>query len=198
MWAKLDDALIDHHKIADAGAQLGKNGQGLALAIYVVGLLYAVKHLTDGWLSRAVVKNFRHVRNPLRVADALVKAGLWEQDDGGFQIHDFTDYNRPAVDVRAQLDWDRRRKAFSRDDDLVAAVMRRDGDHCRYCGCEVDWVDRRGSNGAQFDHVVPRGPGSFDNVVVSCRACNSRKRDRTPEQAGMVLRPAPGPGALCG
>jgi len=114
MWAKLDDALIDHHKIADAGAQLGKNGQGLALAIYVVGLMYGAKHLTDGYLSQAVVANFRHVAEPLRVADALTKVKLWEKVPGGFKIHDYHEYNPGSTAVKEHRANDRQRKADER------------------------------------------------------------------------------------
>jgi hypothetical protein len=45
------------------------------------------------------------------------------------------------------------------------------------------------------DHVIPRcqgGDDSTDNLVVACRPCNSRKNGRTPQQAGMVLRPIGG------
>jgi CRISPR/Cas system Type II protein with McrA/HNH and RuvC-like nuclease domain len=41
-----------------------------------------------------------------------------------------------------------------------------------------------------LDHVVPRqqdGPTSWENIVCSCVPCNSRKSNRTPEQAGMQL-----------
>jgi 5-methylcytosine-specific restriction endonuclease McrA len=30
-----------------------------------------------------------------------------------------------------------------------------------------------------------------DNLVTACRPCNKRKGGKTPEQAGMVLRPVP-------
>ena len=61
----------------------------------------------------------------------------------------------------------------------------RDDGACRYCGARGD---------STFDHVIPRCQGGSDepeNLVVACRGCNSRKGGRTPEQAGMVLRPAP-------
>ena len=114
MWARLDDALIDHHKISDAGDRLGKNGQALALAVYAVALMYCNKHLTDGFPSDAVVKNFRHVEQPLRVADALAKVALFERVPGGFKIHDFHDYNPTAGDVKKRQRDDRRRKALAR------------------------------------------------------------------------------------
>ena len=41
-----------------------------------------------------------------------------------------------------------------------------------------------------LDHVVPRdrgGPTSWENIVCSCIACNTRKSNRTPFEAGMNL-----------
>jgi len=114
MWARLDDELIDHHKIFEAGAILGKNGPGLALALYAVGLMYANKHLTDGFLSHAVVKSFPHVDQPLSIADALVKSGLWEKNGSGFEIHDFKDFNPSSTDVKRRRREDRARKARER------------------------------------------------------------------------------------
>jgi len=98
VWAKLDDALIDHRKIFEAGAVVGKNGRVLALGFYTLGLLWANKHLTDGFLPIPVVKQFGH----LAIAKALVHANLWEEVEGGFRIHDFHDHNLKAEEVRTR------------------------------------------------------------------------------------------------
>lgn len=66
-------------------------------------------------------------------------------------------------------------------------VIARDGKFCRYCGCEC-------FQDLSFDHVFPRSRGGGDkphNLVVCCVSCNSRKSDRTPEEAGMILLPVP-------
>ncbi len=63
-------------------------------------------------------------------------------------------------------------------------VFARDGGRCQYCGARAENVD----------HVVPRSRGgahAWENVVASCRRCNSRKEDRTPREAGMRLARAP-------
>ncbi|HEY7814653.1 MAG TPA: HNH endonuclease [Nakamurella sp.] len=65
-------------------------------------------------------------------------------------------------------------------------IRLRDGRRCAYCGGPGDTVD----------HVVPQsrgGSGHWDNLVCACRACNNRKADRTPLEAGMRLRWAPRP-----
>lgn len=60
------------------------------------------------------------------------------------------------------------------------AVFARDNHRCGYCGGHADSID----------HVMPRSRGGknvWENVIAACRPCNLRKRDRTPEEAGMRL-----------
>jgi 5-methylcytosine-specific restriction endonuclease McrA len=64
------------------------------------------------------------------------------------------------------------------------AVFARDGHKCQYCNKAAE----------NIDHVMPRsrgGPHAWDNVVASCRACNARKEDRSPAEAGLTLRHPP-------
>lgn len=63
-------------------------------------------------------------------------------------------------------------------------VLLRDAHTCVYCG----------SHGNTVDHVLPRSRGgrsTWLNLVAACRDCNNRKRNRTPEEAGMKLRSTP-------
>ena len=67
-------------------------------------------------------------------------------------------------------------------------VFKRDRFTCQYCGKQP------GSEELTIDHVVPRAQGgtsSWDNCVLACVGCNTRKADRTPGQAGMSLRKQP-------
>ena len=63
-------------------------------------------------------------------------------------------------------------------------IFERDKNTCQYCG---KVFDRRDLN---LDHVVPRdrgGPTSWENIVCSCIPCNTRKANRTPQEAGLRL-----------
>lgn len=65
-----------------------------------------------------------------------------------------------------------------------ALLFRRDRNLCAYCG---ERLDRRELT---RDHIFPRARGGRDvwtNVVTACRACNTRKACRTPEEARMPL-----------
>lgn len=111
MWTRLDDELIDHRKIFMAGEAIGKNGPAIALGFYAVALMWSNKHLSDGFLSDAVIRSFGHVDNPLSVAGALAKAGLFDRSDGGYEIHDFRDFNPSAAAIKKKRKEDRARKA---------------------------------------------------------------------------------------
>lgn len=59
-------------------------------------------------------------------------------------------------------------------------LLRRDGHICAYCGYR----------GSTVDHLLPAsrgGPSSWQNTVIACVQCNTRKGNRTPTEARMVL-----------
>jgi hypothetical protein len=114
MWARLDDELIDHRKVFKAAAVIGENGAAIAIGFYAVGLMWSNKHLTDGHLPLEVVRSFAHVQNPTSIADALAKAGLWDKNGSGYQIHDYRDFNPSASAIKAKRRRDRKRKAEAR------------------------------------------------------------------------------------
>jgi 5-methylcytosine-specific restriction endonuclease McrA len=64
----------------------------------------------------------------------------------------------------------------------------RDGHICMYCGNQ--YPDTQLTR----DHVIPLSRGGRDrwsNVVAACRGCNTRKGNRSPEQAGVSLLAIP-------
>jgi 5-methylcytosine-specific restriction endonuclease McrA len=67
-------------------------------------------------------------------------------------------------------------------------IFKRDRFTCQYCGMQP------GTEELTIDHVVPRSQGgasTWSNCVLACVACNKRKADRTPQQAGLRLRKTP-------
>jgi 5-methylcytosine-specific restriction endonuclease McrA len=64
-------------------------------------------------------------------------------------------------------------------------IYKRDGHKCQYCGSTKDLT---------IDHVIARSKGgrdSWDNMVTCCSPCNSRKGNKSIEQAGMKLAKMP-------
>ncbi|HEY0334999.1 MAG TPA: HNH endonuclease, partial [Stenotrophomonas sp.] len=68
------------------------------------------------------------------------------------------------------------------------ALFARDAQLCLYCGQQFSRPH------LTRDHVLPLSKGGRDlweNVVTACFHCNSRKSNRTPQQAGMPLLAVP-------
>jgi 5-methylcytosine-specific restriction endonuclease McrA len=86
----------------------------------------------------------------------------------------------PAVArLRKELGTHKKGVKFSR-----VNVLARDSFRCCYCG------QKKRARELNYDHVVPRHKGGrtvWENIVTSCYACNSRKGNRTPAQAGMRM-----------
>ncbi|MEA1950609.1 MAG: HNH endonuclease [Planctomycetota bacterium] len=140
------------------------------------------------------------------VARALVL--LWNEsaravDPADYQTYSWADWSRlqpregesfvravrfrlRAPEVITLCDYDRVPQAavtFSRRN-----IFKRDRYACQYCGRQP------AGDELTLDHVVPRalgGESTWDNCVLACVECNSRKADRTPQKAGMRLRKKP-------
>lgn len=108
VWVKLDDHFDENPKVA-------RLSDG-ALALWVTGLAYSNRNLTDGFIPTQVG------RGKLRYCDGdtsspiaeLEHAGLWEPATGGWLIHDFADYQPTRDQVQADREAARERKAKSR------------------------------------------------------------------------------------
>ena len=73
----------------------------------------------------------------------------------------------------------RRNVKFSRKN-----IFERDRYTCQYCG------DRHKRAYLNLDHVLPKSRGGtscWENVVLACYACNSKKDNRTPAEASIKL-----------
>lgn len=65
------------------------------------------------------------------------------------------------------------------------AIHTRDGNKCAYCGSTRELT---------IDHIMPAsrgGQNTWDNLVCACVKCNTKKGNRTPEEAGMYLKTSP-------
>jgi 5-methylcytosine-specific restriction endonuclease McrA len=66
-----------------------------------------------------------------------------------------------------------------------SAIYARDGHKCQYCGA---------TRKLTIDHVIPKSKGGsddWDNLVVACSSCNTKKGDKYLEHTGMKLTRVP-------
>ena len=106
-WTPLAVGFFTHPKVVQV--------DGPAKLLYLAGLCYSQRHLTDGWLPAGVVPILAAEAGCTRRGAAeLERVGLWDAADGGWQIHDWAEWNRPAEQVRRRRADDRARKAALR------------------------------------------------------------------------------------
>lgn len=87
-WVHLDDQFPDHPKVVSAG--------GDAAWLFVCGLAYCKRFNTGGAIPRGQVGKLTDRRSPLKLADTLVRVLLWEPAENGFQVHDYSEWNRSS------------------------------------------------------------------------------------------------------
>ena len=99
-WLKFDDQFPDHPKVVAAGP--------FAAWLYVCGIAYSSRHLTDGFVPAAAVSRLadfeaagvkKTLANCDRLATILCENGLWHEVDGGYVIHDYDAYQPSKQDV---------------------------------------------------------------------------------------------------
>lgn len=101
-WFKIDDGFWSHPKTADLS--------GDAVALWVRAGSYCCQHLTDGFVSPGSLRFLGSSAD----ADELVDSGLWVTADGGYQFHDWDEYQETSDAVRRRRDMARERQRRAR------------------------------------------------------------------------------------
>lgn len=99
-WVRIDENALEHPKIG--GLPDG------AFRLWVQGLAYCQKFLTDGFVSDLAIRGL-HAFSPKRKG-ILISAGLWEQAVGGINVHDFLQWNDSKEEVMTSRRQARERK----------------------------------------------------------------------------------------
>lgn len=123
-WARLDDQILDNVKIADAGI--------VGFAVHIAAITWCCRNMTDGRLPFSAARrlfDFVSLTDEIieyvpagakmqerlqqsfydlpditvdAVAKRLVACGLWEEAEGGWQVHDFLVYNPSREQIMAE------------------------------------------------------------------------------------------------
>lgn len=94
-----------------------------------------------------------------------------------------------VIALRTYVNVPRRRAHWSR-----KGVLVRDEYTCIYCGIKPGMIQRGKvltKSDMTIDHILPKsrsGRDTWSNTACSCAACNHRKGDRLPHEAGMRLK----------
>jgi hypothetical protein len=206
MWTKLDAKLRQNRKIKRA-----VRADPMSVLLWVFVLIGCGHEQTDGIVTADEIEDAAHdlhmdedqavecvkilvtvgllhdKRQARKCPDCSVAVDAMAAD--GYFVHHFSEYN-PTQDETLipikTLRW-KRKQALKHSRPLCQEIQRRDGDRCCYCERQVDWKDRNSDAGGTYDHLdpnlfEPNWGNTLENVVVACRGCNGRKKDRTPEE----------------
>jgi hypothetical protein len=91
-WIRVESSVARNRKFVKAGP--GPSW------LWLCGLAYCQEGLTDGFIPSEAL-DFLGVRSARNLAKHLVSAGLWDEVDGGWRVHDYLDHNRSASEVDA-------------------------------------------------------------------------------------------------
>ena len=99
-WIKLDDGFASNPKIA-----MLSDG---AFRLYITGLCYAGKHLTDGFIP-APLRRSLGTEMASKLASKLLEKGLWIKVEGGYQIHDYLKHQTSKAQAEMEKETNRLR-----------------------------------------------------------------------------------------
>lgn len=101
--ATFDEATAENPKMIAAGATPSW--------LWFASVLYCRRTLTDGFIPKDVVpKLVIGLSQPFKHAARLVEVGLWHDAVGGYQVHDFHDWNPSKAQVQSYRSKERKRK----------------------------------------------------------------------------------------
>ncbi len=100
-WFKVDDGFWSHPKILALSAE--------AVALWVRAGAYSCQHLTDGVIHEPVLR----LLGSDAAAVELQEAGLWLRTGGGYEFHDWDEYQETSETVKKRRNdaRDRQRRA---------------------------------------------------------------------------------------
>ena len=93
-WIKLDDGFPNNPKIVNLSDQ--------SFRLYIAGLCYSGKYLTDGFIPGAIVRQYGD-------ATELLERGLWVEVEDGLQVINYTEYQTPKSEVEKKKEQTRDR-----------------------------------------------------------------------------------------
>jgi hypothetical protein len=101
-WLKVDDRFYDHPKVVELRS--AKGGMS-AVGLWVLAGAWCAGHGTDGHVPIAIVHQFGKPSQARLLADV----GLWEESSGGYQFHDWEQY-QPSTKEKRALNRERQRR----------------------------------------------------------------------------------------
>lgn len=174
--AKFDDGLPSNPKFIRAGA--------VASWLWVCGVLYCRRGLTDGLIPRVVVPSLVvGLKSPYAHAKRLVEVGLWDVEADDYRVHDFLDWNPSKAQIEGYRAQDRERKQARHSDRNLNGI------HADSKRIPVEKAVTRGTHARAESESVSESESGFGlNGEESARETPQALMDLWNE---LTLRPLP-------
>jgi len=102
-YFKVDDGVAFHPKMMRLSAE--------AVRAWVFAGSWSGRYLTDGFIPHDALAI---IKGNDTIASELIEAGLWDEVDGGFQFHDWCEYQYSKEDIEGRRLRDREKKRKQR------------------------------------------------------------------------------------
>lgn len=180
---RVDVGFLDHWKTDTLISELGESAVLALMRIWI----FAAQNKPDGMLTGIQESTIARIAKwrgePGSLTNLLVELRFIEKDESGVLMLRDWEERQPESMRRHRYEqsggYDENGNRLFPDDwqDIKAAVYRRDGRQCQYCG----------TTDGQFhvDHIVPRikgGQDTLDNLVVACASCNLSKGSKSASE----------------
>lgn len=194
-WLKISDAANEAPEMMEI-AKLAAIRQDRRLINELKGATFALytwsaQNSTDYRIPEGVAISRFGIEDAARIMADLLEVGIvtGTNSDGDYLLVEREDFFHLIKTT------DKRKRTKHRADlnrgSLMVPVLLRDGDRCRYCGEDVVWKDTKSERGGTIDHRAGwEAEATPDNVVVSCRSCNSIRQDNADaDKVAPLLEP---------
>lgn len=95
-WVRIDENALNHAKLLALSAY--------SFRLWVEGLAYCQRHLTDGVITHTALRTFRYAQGK-HVAELATSidgmAPLWQPTENGYAVHDYLQWNESREHVMA-------------------------------------------------------------------------------------------------
>lgn len=92
-WAKLDDRFPWHKKV--------RRLTDAAYRLHTTAIIYCARDETDGFVTLEDIEEMPGIKRPEKSIAELVERELWDVVAGGWEVHDYLEYN-PSSDQQAR------------------------------------------------------------------------------------------------
>lgn len=142
-WVRLDDRFPSHRKVALLSDR--------AFRLHVSALCWSSENLTEGKILDRELSVIARVRGLKAAAGELQSAGLWDRCDGGWEIHDYLEYNPDRAKVQAERAANAARQQAFRDRKKAELEAKRNAQRNGVTHPPNDAPDDTNATGTQHD-----------------------------------------------